>query len=539
MSSPADTRLGLPDLLAAAGLIVSVFTTYSGVLDHTFLLNWDDLSYVVANEAVQGLTWSNLTTAFGRFYVGNYAPLHILSYSIDHAVWGLRPVGFLLTNVLLHSINGVLVYLLLVRLGVARLAALLGAAVFLLHPVAVESVAWISERKNLLSMTFFLTALHAYSGYRHRDSPRGRGVAYLASLTAFVAALLTKAAAVILPPLLLLFDLCFVEPASRRRWLLDKAPFVASAIAATLVTLASQARSIEEGRAVFGMDPGTTFFTMTPVVVEYLRMLVWPVGLCALYAPPVRSGPDMAVGLSALLLTLVALAGVVIFRTNRRMFFWYATFFIGFVPVLQIVPLPTLMNDRYMYFPMLGFGGFVAMAAELPLRSSSIARRTALLTATALLVSLGAMSRVRAEAWRDDLSLWRDVADKTPRSSLAWVGLGMSLVDAGRQEEALRTFLKALEVDPYHRLALNNVGVHYNQRGLPEMGRPYLLRAIQVAPDYFEASMNLGVGYRMSGDLVAAAKAFRQALSLRPGSADAIRELRACQIQIDGGPAPP
>ena len=538
MSNPSDSRSCLQDAAIASGLVVLVFAVYAGVFQHSFLLNWDDLTYVVQNDTIRGLTWANFSAAFGRSYFGNYAPLHILSYSIDHAIWGLRPGGFLFTNVVLHATNGVLVYALLVRLGVARMAALLGAAFFLLHPVQVESVAWISERKNLLSMALFLAALHGYASYRFADSSRQRLLAYLASCLAYAASLLAKAAAVVLTPVLVLFDLCYVQSESRRRWFLDKLPFAAGAVAIALATLASQSGAIAEGREVFAMDGPSTVYTMAPVVVRYLGMLFWPADLSALYTPPIRQGPDLAFALSALLLGLAALAGFFLFQRNRRLFFWYATFFVALVPVLHIVPLPTLMNDRYLYFPMLGAAGFLAMVAEVPLRKGMWSRRAVLLGACALLATMGLASRERAEAWRDDLSLWQDVVAKTPRSSLALVGLGVSLSDAGRRDEALPVYLKALAIDPYHPLALNNVGVLYNLRGLPDLGRPYLLRAIRVAPDYFEAYMNLGIGYRSSGDFAAAAGAFQKALSVRPGAADASRALRDAQARLQRGVEP-
>jgi protein O-mannosyl-transferase len=538
MSSPSDSRLHLQDAAAAFGLVVLVIAVYAGVFQHSFLLNWDDLTYVVDNEAIRGFTWANVSAIFGRSYFGNYAPLHILSYSVDHAVWGLRPGGFLFTNVLLHALNGVLVYALLVRLGITRVAALLGAVVFLLHPVQVESVAWVSERKNLLSMAFFLAALHAYASYRFAESSGRRARAYVASCLAYGASLLAKATSVILAPLLLLFDVCYVRPESRRHWMADKIPFVAGAVAITFATLASQSGAIAEGREVFAMDGASTLYTMVPVVAQYIGMLVWPADLSALYTPPIRQGPDLAFEMSTVLLFAIGLGGYLLFRKNRRLFFWYATFFLGLVPVLHVVPLPTLMNDRYLYFPMLGAAGFFAMVAEVPLRGGVWSRRAVLMSACALLAALGIASRARAEVWRDDLSLWQDVVAKTPRSSLALIGLGVSLSDAGRRDEALPVYLKALAIDPYHPLALNNVGVLYNLRGLPDLGRPYLLRAVQVAPDYFEAYMNLGIGYRSSGDFAAAAGAFEKALLVRPGAADASRALRDAQARIQRGVEP-
>jgi tetratricopeptide (TPR) repeat protein len=514
-----------PHAAAVLALVAIAFGVYSGVLDHAFLLNWDDHDYVVRNEAIRGLSWENVRTAFGRPYFGNYAPLHLLSYAVDHAVWGMSAGGFLFTNVLLHGANGALLHVLLVRLGAGRAAAALAAALFLVHPVQVESVAWISERKNVLCMAFLLAALHGYAAYR-APGARRRAWTYSASFAAAAAALLTKAAAVVIAPLLVLFDLCHVEPSARRRWVIDKAPFVLATVAIAAATISSQREMIAEGRAAYSMDPPTTLYTMVPVVARYLGMLAWPAGLSAIYAPAVREGADLAFAASAALLTGLAALGVLLFRRRRPLFFWYAAFFLGLVPVLQIVPLPTLMNDRYLYFPMLGASAFAALALEPVLKAGRDPLRRAAKVAAAVAVAvLALLSHARVEVWRDDLSLWQDAAAKDPRSALAWAGLGMSLLDGGRGDEALHAFLSALAIDPAHRLALNDAGALWNERGEPLRGRPYLVRAVSLWPDYFPAYMNLGRSYLMTGELGAAEEAFRAALRIEPAAPEALSAL--------------
>ena len=135
-------------------LIICTFLVYFGVLDNNFLVNWDDDKYVTANPHIQSFNVGNLKKIFTNYYVGNYAPLQMLSYMFDFQIWGSEPFGFLLHNLCLHSLNGGLLYLLLRALKASPLAAFLGALLFLVHPVQVESVAWISQRKNLLAMFF-------------------------------------------------------------------------------------------------------------------------------------------------------------------------------------------------------------------------------------------------------------------------------------------------------------------------------------------------------------------------------------------------
>lgn len=507
-------------------LVALALAIYSRVFGHEFLLNWDDATYVVDNPLAHGLSWEHVRGAFTQFYFGNYAPLHLISYAVDYTVWGPNPLGFLIVNVLLHAVNGCIFYLFLLRLTGSRIGSAVAAAVFLAHPVQVESVAWISERKNLLSMTFTLAALHAFLGYRTRGRRGRAAVAYLAALAAAVAALLTKAAAVIVAPALVLLDLCHVEKPDRERWLLDKVPFLVATGLLVGATLASQRAAIDEGQAVFQMDRWTTVFTMVPVVARYVGMVLWPADLSAIYTPTVRASPDLAFWSSLALLAGLVVIGAALWARRRKVFFWYALFFVGLAPVLNVVPLPTLMNDRYLYFPMLGAAGLAGLAVDAIARRGVAPRRLAVVVMIAYVATLSLAARARAETWRDDVTLWRDTTEKSPRASLAWVGLGMSLVDAGRPYEAIEAYYQAVSVDPFHPMALNNLGAAYNTVNQPLQGRTYLLRAIQVAPDYFDAHMNLGISYRMTGDLAGAERAFASALSLRPQASDALRALQ-------------
>jgi tetratricopeptide (TPR) repeat protein len=510
----------IPALLALLGL-----ATYSRVFGHQFLLNWDDSTYVVDNPLVHGLTFDHVRGAFSQFYFENYAPLHLLSYAIDYSLWGLDPRGFLVVNVLLHVVNGCIFYALLGRVGLSRVGAAVAAAVFLVHPVQVESVAWISERKNLLCMTFTLLALHAFLAYR-APAARRRAASYVTALVAAAAALLTKAVAVIVAPMIVLLDLCYVEGSARRRQVLDKVPFFAAAALLVGMTLASQRSAIAEGQAVFEMNGRTTLFTMVPVVARYVGMLFWPSQLSAMYTPTVRASPDPTFWASLTLVVGLAVGGGMLWTRGRKAFFWLASFFVGLAPVLHVVPLPTLMNDRYLYFPMLGAAALVGIAAEEAANRGALARRLVLAVMAACVLALATAAHLRSEVWRDDVTLWRDTTEKAPGASLAWVGLGMSLMNAGKPYEAIEAYFRAVTDDPFHPMALNDLGAAYNTVNQPEQGRPYLLRAVQVAPDYFEAYMNLGIGYRMTGHMPEAERAFAAALSARPQAADALDALQ-------------
>jgi 4-amino-4-deoxy-L-arabinose transferase-like glycosyltransferase len=306
------------------------------------------------------MTWQNIKAAFCHFYFYNYAPIHLISYMFDHALWGMRPAGFIFTNIFIHAANGILFYFLLVKLSWRRLIAFIAALIFLIHPIQVESVAWISERKNVLSLFFFLVAFYCYHVYREREG-RSHWEFYAFSLGALLLSLLTKATGVVFPLVLLAFDLCFPQNRNRRICLVDKIPFFLAAFATALITIKSQSPEIGGGTTSYhGGTPLTTLLTMLPVFVRYLGMTLWPTNLSPVYSPFIKTGFDLEVAASGLLLVLVVGLGIFLYHRKRDLLFWLLLFFIGLLPVSQIVPLVTLMNDRYLYLPMIGASAFLA-----------------------------------------------------------------------------------------------------------------------------------------------------------------------------------
>jgi Tfp pilus assembly protein PilF len=542
-----------PHLLPLATLLVLVAAVYWRVWDHSFLVNWDDNVYVTGNEAAHGLSLPNLRAAFTRFFVGNYAPLQIVSYMVDYDLWGLRAGGFLLTNVLLHGASGLLFYALLVRLHGRRLWAFVGAFVFLLHPVQVESVAWVSQRKNVLAMVFFLLALLLYRVYAE-GGPRRRH-AYAGALAAFILALLAKAVVVVLPLLLVCLDLCFLERGAARRRLADKLPFILAAAGVGVLTLVSQDAAIGGGRSEYwGGSLGTTLLTMVPVTVRYLGMVLWPRSLSPAYAQPFKDGVDGSVALSALVLCVLAAGTVWLFRRDRRLAFWPLFAGIAFLPVSQVVPLVTLMNDRYLYFPILGAAALAGAGASIARDHLGRQGRRICLAATALLLlPLPYFSQRQAAVWADTTTLWRHAVTVEPACSLAWLGYGHSLMNDGYPREALDALLRAYALYPSDEDTLLNLGLIYKRIGTPLEGRPFLLALVREAPANRGGWEALGENYLATGEYGPAAEALRRALALRPddggllgqladislvtGALDASAELYGRGLAAGGDPA--
>jgi tetratricopeptide (TPR) repeat protein len=511
-------------LLATLLLALLTFAVYWQVLHHSFLMNWDDFDYLGKNEMIRGVSWQHIKRAFAAPYFYNYSPLHMISYMVDYSLFGgINTAGFFFVNILIHLLSGIVLYFLVLRLSGKALPSFLAAFIFLLHPVQVESVAWISQRKNVLAMLFFLGSLWSYLAFRLEKERRRAWSFYLLSVIAFGCALLAKSAAVVLPAILVMFDLCYLQKGERRGWLVNKIAYALASAAMVLITIKSQGDLVDEGRAVYhASGPLETFYTMLTVLAKYLGMLLLPLDLSAVYMPTIRFRFDGAVASAAALLVLLAVCAWLLYRRQPKMLFWYSIFFISLLPVSHLVPLPTLMNDRYLYFPLVGAAVFLAIPMNLVYqRAGGKLKIGAACVLALVLLALPLLSWQRAQVWRDDTSFWFDVTRKAPTSPLGWSGLGMSYYDAKRPEEALQAYLQALAIDPNHRLALGNVGGLYNEMGKLDLARPYLIRAVQLFPEEFGAQMNLGGNYLASGEFAKAEAVYLKALQLDARSVNA------------------
>jgi protein O-mannosyl-transferase len=507
-------RLGFTIATQAVAFIALACVVFGTALGHTFLLGHDDADYVLRNPALETIGWHTLHAAFTRTFVGNYAPAHILSYALDQLLWGSHFAGYVLENILLHAGNALLLSLLLFRLTGRTSWGVVAGTLFLLHPVQVESVVWVSQRKNVLSMLWSLLSLHAFLHARETRG-RARGTMLGLSLVAFLCALLTKSAAVAIAPAVALLDRCDDREAVRRRWLRDSAPYVAMAALCAVVAIASQSPEAGGGRKVsfHGGSALVTFFTMLTVLPRYLGLVVYPADLSALYDPAVHRHFDGIVLGSLLLWIVLGTVGELLRRRARRLFFWYAFVFLALLPVSQVVPLVTLMNDRYLYFPMLGIAALVGAVGPVVVDSARRVRWFAVAAAVIVLCVLGVASRTRVAVWRDDITLWTDTSGKVPRFTHGWYNLGRAQQTAHNYDVALAAYGRVLALQPRHRDALINYAAILLERQQPVAARPFLLRAVEAYPDYCEAWYDLGVSWSMTGDdalaVVALGRAWR------------------------------
>jgi len=518
---PGEYRL--PHWIALGLLTAAACLIYGTSLGYGFLSTWDDNYYITQNPLVRSFSGNNIFTAFTSFRVGNYAPVHILSYMADYSLWGYNPLGYRLVNLALHLLNGLLLYSLTIRLHRSRPWALVAALLFIVHPVQVESVVWISERKTLLAMAFFLGALHAFAAYRQRQ---GNRYLYLLSVVLFVLACLTKSVVVVLPLVILLYDLLMTERFSLGL-ITDKIPFVAIAGLTAHMAMLSQS-SLETGGGMTGMHGGTLsahIFTSLTIFPDYLVMLLWPLNLSSLYTINIMTTADIKVAGSLLLIILAVSGSYLLYRRSKPLFFWYATAIVGLLPVMQIVPLVTLRNDRYLYFPMIGIAVLAGYCATALMGNSGRARLAAITLTAMILLTLALGSHSRSKVWQNDVTLWQDATSKQPGCAKAWVNLAEAYHNAGNLNATVTAYSRALNLEGDNRISLNNLVATYAELEMYLQGMPYAQRLILLEPTSYVGHKNLGIALLEAGRKQDARHHLETALRLRPGDPAVLQQL--------------
>jgi hypothetical protein len=517
-----------PHIPAVLILLFLTIVTFIDIPTHSFLVIWDDPEYITANPHIRELSWKSVSTAFTHTYAANYAPLQIISYMIDFRIWGLQPFGFLVTNVILHMLAALSIYALLVRLGTERIAALFGAAIFLVHPVQIESVLWISQRKSVLAMLFFLLAFHSYLAYREQGQ-RSRLAWYGASLILYLISALSKSVVVIFPFVLILYDHLYNHDPRRLREHLDKVPFLVVSLLIGAVTVLIQVPESVGGRTGYPADFALAYpLTMLPVLADYIRLILWPTPsqLSLIYTVPWIRVVDGRFLIAAGIAVILAIIAFGLYRKSRRLFFWYCLFFVGLLPVSQIIPLVTKMNDRYLYFPMIGIAALCAFAAGALLvrLRSGIATVAATSCLIGIIAILGVASYQRSLVWRSTVTLFKDATSKAPALFIPWVGLAAGY----RAEGDIKSALYCIDIasrygylDPIDSFAIARI---YLDRGDPEKAYGFIWGGILKSPSK-EGVLLLGIYHNKTGNLDAAEIQLLKYLDSSVNSTEGLLEL--------------
>ncbi len=569
-------------LLLTAILVGFTVALYSPVHNHSFV-NYDDDVYVTVNHHVKaGLRWQTVLWAFTSYDAANWHPLTWLSHAADYEMFGDTPAGHHDVNLLLHAINVALLFWVLLR-GTGYVGrSWMVAALFALHPLNVETVAWVAERKNLLSMTFFLLALAAYQWYaatpptNARTRHRTRLLSYLTVVVLFALALMAKPQVVTFPFVLLVWDYWPLQRVdfavrsspfalrqnnsssisgekriakseqhpAKHEWpqlLMEKVPlFLMSAVSALL--------TVQAQREGGGFNPDYNLFVRSEnAVVSYVRYIgkaFWPAHLAPLYPHPGSSLRTWQAGLA--LLTLVLISGLIVWARDRRYLVVGWLWFLGtLVPMIGIVQVGRqALADRYAYLSFIGLFIMLCWGVADLAESRRVSPRLVAISSGVALISLAACTYRQVGYWSDNVTLWAHTAKVTHDNFEAEDNLGESLQKAGRYEDAVPHFLRAAQINPSYPPAIMFLAVHDQRDGnLREAIDRYqqVIRATDNA-SYQNAAMramafgNMGHAYRELGELTTARSSLQQSVQLNQKNLQVWMDLGLVS-QLTGDPA--
>jgi protein O-mannosyl-transferase len=540
--------------LVCALLVVATLAAYWPVRQCGFV-NFDDPSYVVENRVVgQGLTWAGVVWAFRTGHAGNWHPVTWLSHMADVQLFGLRPGPHHLVNLLFHVANALLLFLLLRRMTDALWRSAFVAALFAVHPLHVESVAWVAERKDVLSTFFGLLAIWAYVGYAMQSevqSPKSKvqgggakqqathpthqfsrstfhvSLFYLLSLVLFALSLMSKPMLVTLPFVLLLLDFWPLnrwQSRGARALVVEKMPLMVLSAVSCVVTYLAQ----EHTGAVASADAvplGSRVLNAVVAYCAYIGKAIWPVRLAIFYPySPTQSFGQAALA-AAFLVAVTAAAWHWRSQWPHLMVGWL--WFLGtLVPVIGLVQVGyQSLADRYTYVPLVGL--FVILAWSVPALSS---RRGALSVGLAvggglaILVCAG-FARAQVARWQDSETLFRHAVAVTSGNFLAHLKLGQALAARGALSEARAEFVTALSITPGYLPAVYDLANLLRTNRSPGEALSLFRQAVQMRPQDAAAHYNLAIALRDQQRPDEAAEHYREALRLDPAFASAHNNL--------------
>jgi tetratricopeptide (TPR) repeat protein len=530
--------------------IVAATWVVFGQTVHYEFVNFDDDIYVYENLRItSGLTLQGIRWAFSHSYCYYWAPLPALSHMLDCQLYGFSPGSHHLVSVLLHGATAVLLFLVFREMTGALWRSAFVAVVFAIHPLRVESVAWITERKDVLSGLFFVLTLGAYVSYVRNLGGKGSRARYLVVAFLFAMGLMSKPPSLVMLPLvLLLLDFWplsrFGQPVSAgapaepirgkdsfsvlKGLVIEKIPlFALSAVSCAVTILTANTVPVEQ-RSI-----GARLANAIVSYTAYLGQTFYPADLAVFYPFPASGIPSWKI-LSSLVLLASVTVGVFVLRRSQRYlvvgWLWYLGMLIPMIGLIQVGA--QARADRFTYLPQIGLLLLIAWAmGDL---CASLRHRCAVLGAGALMAvaALMACAHLQASHWKNSESLWRHILACTSSNNVAHNNLGTALLQMGRVDEAAIHFQKALEVQPQYAEARNNLGNVFFQKGRVDEAVADYQRALEINPKLPLARYNLGVAFLQKGRVSEAAGHFQGALQIEPDFVKAHYNLGITLVQL-------
>ena len=506
-------------------LVVITLAVYFQVGNHPFL-DFDDNVYVTDNPHVAtGLTGKNIAWAFTSIDAGNWHPITWLSHMADVTFYGMNPRGHHLTNLAIHVATSLLILLLLLRCTRLIWQSSFVAVMFALHPLHVESVAWVAERKDVLSAFFWFLTLLLYAEF----SVKRKAALYLLCFSSFLLGLMSKPMLVTLPLVMLLMDFWPLGlyrtreperglhrlPQKMSSLVAEKIPFLVCSLLSGVITIYAQ----QKGGATSSLDAVPFVLRIENAFVSYAKYIVktlWPSDLAVLYPYSSSLPPWQVIGsISALMLVTATAIGV-----KRRFpflmvgWFW---FLVTLVPVIGLIQVGSQsMADRYSYIPLAGL--FIIVAWGVPALTQRCKRQkmVLVLVASAVITASAGLTWRQLGYWQDGISLYRHALEVGSGSYLVHNNLGTAFAERGDLDAAIEQYRRAIRISPDNFNAHGNLGLALIGKGELEAAIMECRAALRLSPDNLNSHYNLGVALAAKGELAAAIQEYREAVRINP-----------------------
>lgn len=511
---------------AYLALIVLVWLVFGQTVGHDFI-NCDDDVFVYQNPLVlQGISPDSVCRVVTSKTDTFYYPLTILSFMADAQLHGMNPAGFHLTNVLLHTASALLLFSFLFRLTGMKGRSFLVAALFSIHPLQVEAVAWVTGRKDMLSGLFFMLTMHAYLSYARKPFS---WVRYLPVCFLFLLGLMAKPMLVTLPAVLLLLDYWPLGRLGRPRGrvILEKVPFLFLSVIFSLLSIFATS-SIKDGTPV--VQPPLVWRVGNALIscAAYLRQAVFPAGLGMPYPKYELSG-GMLLASAAVL--LIISCGVIYLRKKNPVLLLGWLWYLGMLlPVSGVIRfLGVARADRFFYLPGIGLFILIIWAVTWPHSLKKYAKIGTCGVFAILVVS----AHFQVRYWKNNLTLWTRAIEVTGPSAIAYVNLGVAFCEANEPYPAEACFQRALQLDPDDQEALYNLGLLRVLSNRILEGESYLKRVLMLNPNRVDANKTLGAVYISQGEAQRGMEYTLKALAVCPNDASTRKNLQAAQQALD------
>ncbi|MBN2019418.1 MAG: tetratricopeptide repeat protein [Sedimentisphaerales bacterium] len=528
-------------LLISISLVIATLIAYEPVRYNDFV-KYDDDKYITENsDVMRGITLDSLTWAFAEPHLSNWHPMTLLSHMLDCQLFGLNPVGHHFVNVLFHILNAILVFGILTNLTGSIWASAFTAAVFALHPMQVESVAWAAERKNVLSGLFWLLTMAAYIRYTKRPGVRR----YLMVILIYGLSITTKPVVVTLPLALILLDYWPLErlrlghaaagKAVPIRWLLiEKIPMLAMSIVLSIVTVFAQ----QSGGAVMKLEEipfDSRAANMFVSYISYIGKMIWPDKLAVFY-PHISENLQMnKAAACTLLFFLISVLSIYLGRRRRFIatgWFWYIVTFVPMIGLIQVGA--QAMANRYMYLPILGLLFIIGWAAKDLIAGNRGHKVIAAASTAVVLCCLLMLTRGQVRHWKNTLTLLGYAQKCTRPNIVTEAGYGSALLEAGRLEEAEVHLRKALRMKPENPVANFALGRIFLQQGKFSEAIACFNVVSEDSVNPTEWHTSLGAVYVQFGRYDLAVQHLTRAFELEPTHTGALNNMAWLLATTDG-----